>query len=170
MGQPCKDYDDPNSPEPDPALGNVYLSPDQIKKQLEMLRTGRYRLKTIAARFGQTAQSIGHRMRRHPELKFEYDAARAEGEMVQCDKLFDGSPLEAEAAKFYLERIHRVIRPVDAARIAAYNAEAKARQEGGGDLERQQALRRFLAAASAESEGDPTANADNAGEPGDEAT
>jgi hypothetical protein len=167
MGQPCKDHDDPDSPDPNPDWGNTFLSPEQWKKQLDMLRKGRYRLSAIAARFGQTEGSIRERIRRHPKLRAEFDEAKATGEMHQCDLIADGTPGESEAAQWYLERIHRIQKPVDVARVAAYNAEARAAKKGEADLERQQALRRFLAAASTEAEGDPTADATNAGDPGE---
>ncbi len=131
MGQPCKDYDDPNSPDPNPAWGRTYLTPDQQRMQLDMIATGRYRLKAVAGRFGQTENSIYERRRRDPEFDLEFRKAQAEGEIAQTDLLRKGGP-EAEAALFALERVHRCLHPLEEARRKAYNAETQAKRAAAG--------------------------------------
>lgn len=162
MGQPCQE--DPN--DLDPTLGRPYLSPSQLEQQLEWLRTGRYRLSAVSARFGQTPNALYGRMRAHPELRERYMAAKAEGEMRQCDKLADAEDqLEVTKATKFLESVHGFQKRVDAARERQILQEIKeGRSASGGDLEQRKRLREFLAEASAVSEGDPTANAENAGE------
>lgn len=162
MGQPCQE--DPN--DLDPTLGKAFLSPAQIEEQLAMLRTGRYRFSAVSKRYGQSPKTMYSRWANHPELRARYEAALAEGEMRQCDHLAEADDsVGTSKATFFLERMHRVSKPVDRAREREIIAAMRAGYaSAAGDLESKRRLREFLVEASTVSEGDPTANAENAGE------
>lgn len=110
------------------------LTPEDIEKQLEMLRTGRYCRKTVSERFGQTAQAFYMRQARDEEFDAKVLAAMAEGKMALLDELYELRKGGEDGKKrgdwtpvaWLLERIHSVNHDLDQARIEESKAKARA--------------------------------------------
>lgn len=94
-----------------------------------MLESGRYRFSAVSEYFGQTKQALHTRMLRDDELGRRYRQAKAKGEMRQCDRA-DGvkgeEQADRESARWFLERIHGVQKPLDRERSREARASLRA--------------------------------------------
>lgn len=110
----------------------------------------------VAESFGITRQAFYMRRGRDPE----FDRAAMQAEAMAFLKTWRelGDAIRAgskvwQAIAWKLERVHKVLNPVDEAKIKAIGANYASEQE------RQKKLRAFIEKARAEAEGDPEAKA-----------